>query len=83
MPVLAGLAPGVTVTEIAVEAPGSTLAGLAEATPLGEVEVTVTVSAIDAAPVRFCASVMVTGSVFAPAVVLPLTVAVKVQVLLP
>src|SRR5919108_680146 len=75
MPLLAGLLPGVTVTVIVLEAPGRTAPGFADATPVGGVDAAVTVRAIDVVPARLCASVIVTGSVFAPAVVLLLTVA--------
>src|SRR5690242_14864106 len=54
IPVLGGALPGVTVTVMTVEAPGSRLAGLADATPVGGVELAVTVSAIEVVPVRPC-----------------------------
>jgi len=50
MPVLAGLVPGVTVTVIVLVAPGRTLPGFVEATPVGGVEVaTVRTKSADAA----------------------------------
>src|SRR5689334_9723796 len=48
-PVLAGFVPAVTVTVIAVVAPGRSEFGLADAVPLGGVDCCVTASAIDAA----------------------------------
>src|SRR5438067_1940387 len=83
IPVLAGFVPGVTVAVIVVCAPGKTLPGLATATPVGGNDVAVTWIEIEAVPVRFCASVIVTGRVLLPVVALLPTTAVNEKLLPP
>ena len=83
IPLLAGFVPGVTVTLVVVVAPGKTLPGVAVATPVGAVCETVTVREMEVLPVRLCASVIVTGRLFEPAVVLLVTIAVNEKLLLP
>ena len=81
MPVLGGLVPPATLTVSSVDAPACRLLGFAEPLPAGGVLRGVTVSAMDALALRDCASVMETGNVLPPLVVLAGTVAWKENVL--
>ena len=73
-PVLVGFVPGVTLTVSKVESPAKSDAGFAVPVPVGGVGTT-TVRDMFVFPVRDCASVIVTGRVFAPPDVLAATVA--------
>ena len=75
--VLAGFAPGVTVTVKRLVFPAATDDGLAAPVPVGLVVGDVTVSEIVALPVRACASRILAGRFLSPAVVLPETVALN------
>ena len=69
IPVLVGFDPDVTLTLRSVEFPACNALGLAEPVPVGGVEEGVTVSAMEALPVRACVSVIVAGMVLPPALV--------------